>query len=118
MNNQLFHTVTDGDMRKAIDGQRGKPNAVSQQIRAKLVPDHYVTQELPGGFSFHYGDGNCSANHEFVKACVEFGHRLAMEGKDIVQIATATHFSNERCQREIAVVAKFKYRLKKREGAS
>lgn len=74
------------------------------------IPESYVVEKLPNGFSLYAGDRMASA--VFAKACVELGHRLATEGKDIVEVEVIQHYSFERAQDEVGVRVKIRHRLR------
>jgi hypothetical protein len=78
------------------------------------IPDSYVTEKLNDGFSLYAGGRMAPA--VFAKACVELGHRLATEGKDIVSVDVIEHRCFERVQDEISVRVKIRHRLRKSQA--
>lgn len=72
--------------------------------------ESYETERLPNGFSFYAGD-RASAAAVFATLCIKMGHRLATEGKEIVDVEVLEHFSSERSQVEIGVRVKIRHRL-------
>jgi hypothetical protein len=85
-----------------------EPNKNSRSSTPR-VPTSYVAEPHAAGFDFKPGD---NSRYEFARACIELGHRLAREGKDIVEVYVIEDVSLDRCQREIAVRVKVRYHLK------
>lgn len=51
------------------------------------LPNGYVCEKLPDGFLFHEnGPTDTEMLGNFARACVELGHRLAKEGKQIDEV--------------------------------
>jgi len=73
------------------------------------TPSYYVTEHRPNGLSVYlYHGGHAGLIHESIM----LGHRLAAEGKEIVETRVWETYSTERAQQELSIECRIKHKLK------
>ena len=76
------------------------------------LPNGYVTEKTSNGFIFHEaGPLDAESMAGFATACVELGHRLAKEGKQIEEVRLMRHWSHTEGAEETFVKVKIKHVL-------